>query len=185
MFALATVVAAGCTAGESSSEVTPSPTPTVTQVAATASATPSASATSTVEATATVTPSFATSVPTREEARAESSAPNPQPVRSSSGPALGAKLTIYNCVGSTGAVYCPWGSHTASGTVVAPGTAACDSAYLGRRFQVIGDRAETVWTCLDTGNFAGNLFDLWFYDLADGRAYLNNLPYPYQVSFVD
>lgn len=185
------------TVGTSSSETNPTPTTTkqvelVTATAAdssTASATPSPSPTSTVEPTvATVAaPTHQESaVPLREEVRNQGEAPNIKPSENGSQEVLGATLTVYNCVGSTGGnVYCPGGSHTSSGTEVGPGTAACDPSYKGRKFQIVGDKQGLIWTCLDTGEFGGDWFDLWFYNLADGLVYIKNLPDPYQITFVD
>lgn len=134
-----------------------------------------------------LTPEIDVSVPKRKEEDVSRQAPNPElSPRDQSGPneVLGANLTIYNCIGENGG-YCPGVSHTASGTEVGPGTAACDQNLIGRKFAIVGDPTSTVWVCLDTGLFTSPLFDLWFYDLAVGRAYLNNLPYPYRIVFVD
>lgn len=183
--------------GTSSSETNPAPTATrevelVTATVAfspTASATPNPSATSTVWATATIAATRTTheesAVPLGREVSNQGEAPNLKPSGTGSRQVLGATLTVYNCVGGTGNVYCSGGSHTSSGTEVGPGTAACDPSYKRRSFRIVGDQQAITWTCLDTGLFGGNWFDLWFYDLADGLAYIKNLPYPYQVAFVD
>lgn len=183
-------VGLSCAVGTSGSEHTPEPIATTqVMVAATVTASPTVSPTPTVEPTATIASASTTTeesaVPIGKEEDSQGEAPNSKPDESVSQQVLGATLTIYNCIGSTGAVYCPEGSHTASGTIVSPGTAACDSVFLGRVFEIVGDRQGERWTCLDTGNFSGNLFDLWFYDLAVGQDYINNLPFPYQVVFVD
>ena len=194
---LTILVNISCTVGTSSSETNPPPTATkqvelvIANVAAgqTASVTQIPSPTSTVRLSAANTASQSldrdSAVPIREEVRNQGEAPNLKPSGTSSREMSGVILTVYNCVGSTGARYCPEGSHTKSGTEVGPGTAACDLSYLGRKFQIVGDQQGLLWTCLDTGNFGGNLFDLWFYNLGDGLTYINNLPYPYQVTFVD
>ena len=93
------------------------------------------------------------------------------PVR---GESVSASLTVYSCVGDPGQ-FCPWRNRTYSGTVVAPGTAGCDLAYLGRSFRIQGDPYGIVWTCLDTGLLpTRSSFDLWFYDVREGQGYLAN-----------
>ena len=185
------------TVGTSSSETNPTPTATkqVELVNATVIVTPTASAilspsaTSTARATvtaaATLTIHEDSAVPQREEVRNQGEAPNLKPSETGSRQVYGATLTVYNCVGSTGATYCPGGSHTSSGTEVGPGTAACNDPYSGRSFQIVRDKQGLIWTCLDSGYLAVGGFDLWFYDLADGRAYIKTLPDPYEVTFVD
>ncbi len=184
------------TACNSGKAAQPSTTPTSLPTATTTVATPTPTVIDPLvvqlkadEATMTaveLTPEIDVSVPVGKEEDVSGQAPNPELSSATGGPneVLGANLTIYNCIGENGG-YCPGVSHTASGTEVGPGTAACDQNLVGRKFVVVGDPTNTVWTCLDTGLFTSPLFDLWFYDLAVGRAYLNNLPYPYRIVFVD
>ena len=134
---------------------------------------------------AALTPEHLGSAPTGKEDE-NRFVPNPQPPsRQLSGPneVSRALLTIYNCTGDNGG-YCPGVRHTATGTDLVPGTAACDRSYLGRKFVIAGDPTATVWTCLDTGLFSGALFDLWFYDLGAGLQYQKDLPTPYRIVFV-
>ena len=182
--------------GSAKTSNSPTPLPIATpnlvvNVAETAVVPQTGFSTRTVEATpaamVTVTRTIE-SVPAIGKEEIKSVVPNP-PTSLRSGSELnevsGAHLTIYNCVGSTGYVYCPGGSHTSSWTEVGPGTAACNDPYLGRKFQIVWDKQGLVWTCLDTGYLSVNGFDLWFYNLADGLTYIDNLPFPYQVTFVD
>lgn len=186
---LSLVIFAGGSHGSAKTQNTPSPTPTtpvVVLVTETAVVPQTSLQTRTVEATpaATVTPTD--TVPSIRKEEVKSVVPNPRASSATGGlnEVSGAHLTIYNCIGDNGG-YCLGSKHTASGTDLVPGTAACDSGYLGKKFVIAGDSSNTVWTCLDTGLFKSPLFDLWFYNLQVGLDYLKTLPAPYRVVFVD
>jgi 3D (Asp-Asp-Asp) domain-containing protein len=73
-------------------------------------------------------------------------------------------LTYYTCEDG----FC---GSTASGTTVHLGTAACDRAWMGRRFVIHGDPRDLTYTCEDTGGAVnGNHVDIWFATHAEGRA---------------
>ncbi len=56
-----------------------------------------------------------------------------------------------------------WCGAMRDGTVVYPGAAACDYAYLGQRFRIDGDPTGRVYTCNDTGSKVHGLHrDIWF-----------------------
>lgn len=56
-----------------------------------------------------------------------------------------------------------WCGAMRDGTVVYPGAAACDYAYLGQRFRIEGDPTGRVYTCNDTGSKVHGLHrDIWF-----------------------
>ena len=55
------------------------------------------------------------------------------------------------------------------GVLVYPGAAACDLAYLGQRFRVLGDPLPRIYTCNDTGSAVHGLHrDIWFYASDEG-----------------
>ena len=55
------------------------------------------------------------------------------------------------------------------GVTVYPGAAACDVAYLGQRFRIVGDPLERTYTCNDTGSAVHGLHrDIWFYASDEG-----------------
>ncbi len=139
----------------------------------TAEAAPIIEATAVVEQVVEETPP---PVPERKEEKPPAGviAQVPRPFVPVRGEAVSAKLTVYSCVGDPGQ-FCPWRNRTYSGTVVAPGTAGCVLAHLGRSFRIEGDPYGIVWTCLDTGLLpTRSSFDLWFYDVREGQGYLAN-----------
>lgn len=70
-------------------------------------------------------------------------------------------VTFYTCP--------PYCGLTAAGIPVGEGIAACDPAYMGRRFVLNGEE----WLCADTGSAVhGAHVDLFFQREADGWAYL-------------
>ena len=76
-----------------------------------------------------------------------------------------ATVSFYYCASGSG----PAGDGGAfcgamrDGTVVYPGAAACDYAYLGQRFRIEGDPTGRIYTCNDTGNAVHGLHrDIWF-----------------------
>ncbi len=55
------------------------------------------------------------------------------------------------------------------GDVVYDGAAACDYAYLGQRFRILGDPLDRVYTCADTGSAVHGLHrDIWFMTSDEG-----------------
>ena len=60
------------------------------------------------------------------------------------------------------------------GSVVHQGAAACDFAYLGQRFRIVGDPTGRIYRCADTGSAVHGLHrDIWFPSSAGGWAWLN------------
>jgi hypothetical protein len=83
------------------------------------------------------------------------------------GPGSG-KVAFYNCEGQNGG-YC---GYTASGVLVGPWQASCDSSRLGQSF----DLAGYIFLCTDTGSgVRGNDVDLWFYTYDEGVAFMAQL----------
>lgn len=81
-------------------------------------------------------------------------------------------VSFYYCVqgetpeGGDGGEFC---GVMRDGTVVYDGAAACDWAYLGQRFIIVGDPIERVYTCADTGSAVHGLHrDIWFHSAAEG-----------------
>jgi hypothetical protein len=55
------------------------------------------------------------------------------------------------------------------GSVVRSGMAACDVAYLGQKFQIVGDPTGRTYVCADTGSAVHGLHrDIWFLDNRSG-----------------
>ncbi len=55
------------------------------------------------------------------------------------------------------------------GSAVRSGMAACDVAYLGQRFRIMGDPTARVYVCADTGSAVRGLHrDIWFMDNRSG-----------------
>ena len=81
------------------------------------------------------------------------------------GDQVAATVSFYYCASGSGPAgdggdFC---GAMRDGTVVYPGAAACDYAYLGQRFRVEGDPTGRVYTCNDTGNAVHGLHrDIWF-----------------------
>lgn len=100
--------------------------------------------------------------------------PAPEPA-----PALGggerasATLSFYYCVQGPqvsavgdGGGFC---GAMRDGTVVYPGAAACDVAYLGQEFRIEGDPHERVYRCADTGSAVHGMHrDIWFHSSDEG-----------------
>jgi len=75
--------------------------------------------------------------------------------------AVAVHVTFYSCP--------PYCGDPAGQLPLAEGQAACDPAYMGRRFMLNG----TEWVCNDTGGAVyGAHVDLFFWSEADGWAYL-------------
>jgi 3D (Asp-Asp-Asp) domain-containing protein len=93
-----------------------------------------------------------------------------------SGDRVHATVTFYYCEDTTGGArpgdgggFC---GTMRDGSVVYPGAAACDSAYLGQKFRIEGDPTERVYTCADTGGaIHGEHRDIWFLGNAEGWAW--------------
>jgi len=86
---------------------------------------------------------------------------------------IGVTISFYYCeAGQNAAVIGDGGGfcgHMRDGTVVRPGAAACDVAYLGQRFRIEGDPEQRVYVCHDTGNLVHGLHrDIWFNVADDG-----------------
>ncbi len=94
-------------------------------------------------------------------------------VTTSGTPSLGrgdrviAPITFYYCDRATpdspigdGGTFC---GHMRDGDIVYSGAAACDYAYLGQRFRIVGDPTGRAYTCADTGSAVHGLHrDIWF-----------------------
>ena len=82
------------------------------------------------------------------------------------GTRLGTTITFYACVGNG---FC---GNTASGMQVAAGSAACSSNLaFGTRFRIEGDPTGRTYLCNDRGALASTWVDIWFYSVAEGRAW--------------
>lgn len=86
----------------------------------------------------------------------------------------GVTLSYYYCrVGENPAVVGDGGGFCGAmrdGSIVRPGAAACDVAYLGQRFRIEGDPDQREYVCSDTGNLVHGLHrDIWF-NVADNGA---------------
>ena len=87
-------------------------------------------------------------------------------------------LTFYTCIGGYGA-YC---GTMANGQVVFPGAAACGYAFmLGQRFQIVDDPTGRIYECCDRGLGPYWWIDIWFYDIAEGQAWRNQLGNPVTI----
>lgn len=89
------------------------------------------------------------------------------------GDRIGVTLSYYYCeAGRNAAVIGDGGGfcgHMRDGSVVRPGAAACDIAYLGQRFRIEGDPEQREYVCQDTGNLVHGLHrDIWFNVADDG-----------------
>ena len=89
-----------------------------------------------------------------------------------------AQVTFYYCSGGfvgDGGGFC---GYTADGTPVQVGVAACDRAYMGQQFRVVGDPSGLVFRCADTGGAVhGSHRDMWFPTPASGGAWLAGVGY--------
>ncbi|MEX1254023.1 MAG: hypothetical protein WEE64_06760 [Dehalococcoidia bacterium] len=82
------------------------------------------------------------------------------------GTRLASTITFYACVGDG---FC---GNTASGMPVSAGSAACSSNLpFGTRFRIEGDPTGRVFLCNDRGALASTWVDVWFYSVAEGRAW--------------
>ncbi|MEX2236232.1 MAG: hypothetical protein WEB00_01665 [Dehalococcoidia bacterium] len=116
---------------------------------------------------------LATLVPIPAEGEAESAPPE--------APAETAQVavTYYTCEDG----FC---GTTASGATVHPGTAACDSDWMGRSFTMHGDPYGMTYTCEDTGGGVhGNHVDIWFQTHAEGKALIDAVGTSATIEFVD
>lgn len=89
------------------------------------------------------------------------------------GDRIGVTVSFYYCeAGTNPRVYGDGGGfcgHMRDGSVVRPGAAACDVAYLGQRFRIEGDPEQREYVCNDTGNLVHGLHrDIWFNVADDG-----------------
>ena len=89
------------------------------------------------------------------------------------GDRIGVTLSFYYCqAGRNAAVAGDGGGFCGvmrDGSVVRPGAAACDIAYLGQRFRIEGDPEQREYVCQDTGNLVHGLHrDIWFNVADDG-----------------
>lgn len=91
-----------------------------------------------------------------------------------------ASLSFYYCqAGANAAVVGDGGGFCGAmrdGSVVRPGAAACDYAYLGQRFRVEGDPDQREYVCHDTGNMVHGLHrDIWFNVADDGADWVRRV----------
>ncbi|MSP22157.1 MAG: hypothetical protein EXR66_03955 [Dehalococcoidia bacterium] len=93
-----------------------------------------------------------------------------------SGALASAQVTFYYCAGGgagDGGGFC---GHTADGSAVQIGVAACDPALLGQHFRVVGDPSGLVFRCSDTGGAVyGAVRDMWFPTAATGGTWLGRV----------
>ncbi|TAJ21380.1 MAG: hypothetical protein EPO65_01625 [Dehalococcoidia bacterium] len=93
------------------------------------------------------------------------------------GDRIGATVSFYYCEAGTnpraygdGGGFC---GHMRDGSIVRPGAAACDVAYLGQRFRIEGDPDQREYVCNDTGNLVHGLHrDIWFNVADDGADWI-------------
>jgi hypothetical protein len=84
-----------------------------------------------------------------------------------------APITFYYCDRATpdspigdGGTFC---GHMRDGDIVYSGAAACDYAYLGQRFRIVGDPTGRSYSCADTGSAVHGLHrDIWFQTSDEG-----------------
>jgi hypothetical protein len=87
-------------------------------------------------------------------------------------------LSFYYCEESAGARgdgggFC---GRMRDGSVVRPGAAACDVAYLGQRFRIHGDPSGRAYFCADTGSAVHGMHrDIWFLDNRAGWEWQNRV----------
>lgn len=110
---------------------------------------------------------------TRVEAAAPTQASRVPIPALSAGDRIGVSLSFYYCEPGTNAAVIGDGGgfcgHMRDGTIVRPGAAACDYAYLGQRFRIEGDPEQREYVCNDTGNMVhGQHRDIWFNVADDG-----------------
>lgn len=84
-----------------------------------------------------------------------------------------APLSFYYCVAGDGGMPSGDGGGFCGvmrdGTTVYPGAAACDYAYLGQTFRVVGDPGDVIYRCADTGSAVHGLHrDIWFSSSDEG-----------------
>ena len=137
---------------EPASELTATPTPT-----ASATATPTRTPTPRTTATPAAT-SAARVQATAGAIDADSDAETVTRVRG--------VVTYYYCEQVAGAPLGDGGGfcgYMRNGTRVTSGAAACDAAYLGQRFRIVGDPTGREYVCADTGSAVGGEHrDIWF-----------------------
>lgn len=114
-----------------------------------------------------------TATPTPETAEPAQSAAPPQAPPLQEGDRAEATLSFYYC--EQGEEALPRGDgggfcgHMRNGTIVHDGAAACDVAYLGQRFRIVGDPLEREYVCADTGSAVHGLHrDIWFHSSDEG-----------------
>jgi 3D (Asp-Asp-Asp) domain-containing protein len=96
------------------------------------------------------------------------------------GTRLSSVITFYACVGDG---FC---GNTASGMPVSAGSAACSSNLpFGTRFRIEGDPTGRVFLCNDRGALASTWVDVWFYSVAEGRAWQSMVGNRGQIIIVD
>lgn len=108
----------------------------------------------------------------RAEAASTKVARVPAPVLRA-GDRISVTLSFYYCeTGRNPAVVGDGGGFCGAmrdGSIVRPGAAACDIAYLGQRFRIEGDPEQRGYVCHDTGNLVHGLHrDIWFNVADDG-----------------
>ena len=96
-----------------------------------------------------------------EVANAPTPAPIPDTIPPTESPKMPMYVTFYSCP--------PYCGDPSGPLPLGEGQAACDWAYMGRRFTLNGHE----WICNDTGGLVhGNHVDLFFWDANNGWAYL-------------
>ncbi|MQA00917.1 MAG: hypothetical protein GEU80_16625 [Dehalococcoidia bacterium] len=100
----------------------------------------------------------------------------PPPPEVAGGQQVSATVSFYYCQHDTGSAGDGGGFCGAmrDGTVVRSGAAACDAAYLGQQFRIVGDPTGRVYQCSDTGSAVHGMHrDIWFATSTEGWAWLD------------
>jgi len=113
---------------------------------------------------------------------------NPLP-ELAAGDLIEATISFYYCEqgdaahGGDGGGFC---GPMRDGTVVYEGAAACDYVYLGQRFRILGDPADRIYTCHDTGSAVHGLHrDIFFYNAESGWPWLLSVGTDVVLEIVD
>jgi hypothetical protein len=122
--------------------------------------------------TTTGVPLMAVPVAATAQAVVAASAPEPTPALAP-GDRATASLSFYYCEPGVKGLHPGDGGGFCGvmrdGSIVYPGAAACDYAYLGQQFRIIGDPLDRVYRCADTGSAVHGLHrDIWFYNSDEG-----------------
>ena len=130
-------------------------------------------------ASASATGSSVGQQPRELEVVAPTAAPPPPAAELAGGPQVAATVSFYYCQHEPGVSPGDGGGFCGAmrdGTVVRSGAAACDVAYLGQQFRIVGDPTGRVYQCNDTGSAVNGMHrDIWFNTSTEGWAWLEQV----------